>query len=208
MIRFLAFIMGFMCLLGGNLLAKERKVVFLGDSLTAGYQLSVEEAFPALIGKKLEKTEWISVNAGISGDTSAGGLARTKWILKGQPDVVFLALGANDGLRGIPVYATQRNLAKIIELLQGSGATVIVAGMMLPVNYGGTYRKQFSDMYKNLSLRYHTGYMPFLLEGVALNPDLNLADGIHPNAKGHRVLAESIFKVIEPVLKKREHGEQ
>ncbi len=188
--------------------AKEKKIVFLGDSLTAGYQMAQEDAYPSLVGKRLRSMGWISVNAGISGDTTAGGLSRIGWILKGQPDIIFLALGANDGLRGIPAYVTQRNLAKIIQQSQDAGVTVIIAGMMLPGNYGPTYRKQFSDIFKNLSLRFHTDYMPFLLQDVALKPELNLADGIHPNAKGHQIMAENIFKVIEPVLKKRERGER
>lgn len=187
--------------------AKIRKIIFLGDSLTAGYQLPQQQAFPALIGKKLVKTEWKTVNAGISGDTSAGGLSRINWILKGQPDIVVIALGANDGLRGTALWTMQNNLDKIVIKSQEAGASVVIIGMQLPTNYGADFRKRFAAVFKNIAQKNVILYIPFLLEGVAMDPELNLSDGLHPNAKGHEIIANHIYKELLPLLEKRERGQ-
>jgi len=187
--------------------AKPRKIVFFGDSLTAGYQLSINDAYPALIGKKLDPKKWEIVNASISGDTTLGGRSRLDWILKSQPDIVVLALGANDGLKGVPASTMQRNLDAMVNQIQKSRASVLLIGMRLPTNYGKTYRQQFEHAYQRVAKRYVITYIPFLLEEVALNPELNLSDGLHPNAKGHDVIASKVLEVLKPIMKRREMGQ-
>lgn len=178
-------------------------LVFLGDSLTAGLGLSQEQAFPALIEARLaaEGRPWKVVNAGVSGDTTAGGAARLDWIYKQKVDVLFLCLGANDGLRGIPVAETEKNLRIILDRAKREGSRVVLAGIQLPENYGPGYRAAFARVFPRLAKEYRVPLLPFLLEGVAMNPRLNQADGIHPNAEGARLVADHVWAALEPTLR-------
>ncbi len=182
----------------------EGTLVFFGDSLTAGLGLAQEQAFPALIETRLRSAghPWKVVNAGVSGDTTAGGVARMDWIFKRRVDVLFLCLGANDGLRGIPVTETERNLRTILDRAQREGTRVVLAGIQLPDNYGPTYRSAFARIFPRLAKDYRVPLLPFLLEGVAMNPRLNQADGIHPTAEGSRIIANQVWLVLEPALRK------
>lgn len=166
-------------------------VLFLGDSLTAGYGLSAAEAYPALLQKRWEKRglPWKARNAGVSGATTAGTLESLSWNLTPDVKLVFLAIGANDGLRGLPAAQTRKNIAAIIERCRAAGARVILAGMKIPPNYGEEYSAAFEKNYAALAARYKLKLLPFLLEGVAGRRDKNLDDGIHPNADGHELIA-------------------
>lgn len=177
-------------------------IVFLGDSLTAGLGLDSSASFPSLIAARLEEQQLDVdvVNAGVSGDTSAGGLRRLDWALEGNPRVLVLALGANDGLRGLPTTELRKNLAAIIEASQAKGVAVILAGMEAPPNNGPEYAARFRAVYKDLAETYDVPLIPFLLEGVAGQPALNQADGIHPNAEGARRVADIVWQALEPVL--------
>jgi len=177
-------------------------LVFLGDSLTAGLGLPKEQAFPALIEARLaaEGRPWTVVNAGISGDTTAGGAARLDWIYQQKVDVLFVCLGANDGLRGLPVAESERNLRLILDRAKKEGTRVVLAGIQLPENYGSTYRTAFARLFPRLAAEYRVPLLPFLLEGVAMNPRLNQADGIHPNAEGARAVADHVWKTLNPIL--------
>jgi acyl-CoA thioesterase-1 len=185
--------------------ASEAVVVALGDSLTAGFGLSPEEAWPALIDARLrrEGSPYRMVNAGVSGDTSAGGLRRVDWVLRTQPEIAVVALGANDGLRGQPPAETRANLAAIVERLQRAGVRVLLAGMRLPPNYGPERATAFAAVFTDVARQAKVPLMPFLLDGVAADPALNLADGVHPNAAGHRVIAERVWPYLRPLLQKR-----
>lgn len=178
-------------------------LVFFGDSLTAGLGLSKEQAFPALIDARLraEGRPWKVVNAGVSGDTTAGGVARLDWIYKQPVDVMFLCLGANDGLRGLPVAETERNLRAILDRARREGTRVVLAGIQLPENYGPEYRLAFTRIFPRLAKDYRVPLLPFLLEGVAMDPRLNQPDGIHPTAEGARIVADHVWIALDPVLR-------
>lgn len=180
-------------------------LVFFGDSLTAGLGLTEDEAYPALVAQTLAPRfpTWRVVNAGVSGDTSAAGLRRVAWILKAQPTLVLVALGANDGLRGLPLDRTEANLDGIITRLKAGGARVALAGMQMPTNLGPEYRTAFAALYPRLAERHNIPLLPFLLEGVAMVPDLNQADGIHPTAEGQRRIAALVTPFITPLLEAR-----
>lgn len=179
-------------------------ILFFGDSLTAGYGLSQEEAFPALIEKKFIKTGKSAkvVNAGLSGETSAGGLSRIDWILRQPVDVFVLELGANDGLRGLPIEQTSKNLQAIIEkvLRKFPKTRIVIAGMKVPPNMGPDYSSKFQRIFPELAKKNNLTLIPFILEDVAGKEDLNQADGIHPNTEGHKIVAENVFKVLDPLL--------
>jgi acyl-CoA thioesterase-1 len=181
-------------------------VVILGDSLAAGYGLDLSEAFPALLQRKIDAAglKFSVVNAGLSGDTSAGGLRRIDWLLKRRADVLVLELGGNDGLRGIPVAATKTNLQAIIDRTKQKfpQAQVVIAGMQMPPNMGEEYNSAFRRMFPDLATANRAALIPFLLEGVGGKPELNLPDQIHPTAEGHRIVAENVWKVLKPVLEK------
>ena len=177
-------------------------IVALGDSLTAGLGLEVEEAYPALLEQRL-RDEGIAVtvvNAGVSGDTSAAGLRRAAWSLDGDVRVLIVALGGNDGLRGLPVDQMKQNLEEIVSLASARGIAVLLAGMEAPPNFGGRYTDEFRDVFRQLADEQDVVFMPFLLDGVAGNPALNQADGIHPTAEGAAVVAERVRAALEPLL--------
>ncbi|MCB9026450.1 MAG: arylesterase [Bdellovibrionaceae bacterium] len=180
-----------------------KKIFILGDSLTEGYGVSKEEAFPQQLNKLLEKvygTKYQVVSAGISGSTTASGFKRLQWITKAKPFLIVLALGANDGLRGLPIEATKNNLVKMLSYLKEQKVKVVLAGMKVPPNYGKDYSKEFDNIWTDLKKNYSVELIPFLLESVAGERGMNQEDGIHPNAKGHKVIAENIFKVLKEHL--------
>lgn len=177
-------------------------VVFLGDSLTAGLGLPVDQAFPAVVAAELAKKgrPIRAVNAGVSGDTTAGGLRRADWVLSQRPDVVVVALGANDGLRGLPLEETGRNLRAVVAKARGAGARVLLCGMLIPTSYGPEYQEGFGRLFGRVAKEEGVPLVPFLLEGVAGERGLNLEDGIHPNLAGQRVLAANVLPHLEPLL--------
>ena len=185
--------------------ATPKTILFFGDSLTAGYGLSPEEAFPALVEKELNKSsQQVKVtNAGLSGETSAGGLSRIDWILRQPVDIFILELGANDGLRGLPLDQTRKNLQAIIDKVRAKHPNVkfVLAGMMVPPNLGKEYTDQFKNIYPELAKQNKATLIPFLLEGVAGDEKLNQPDGIHPNVEGHKIVAKNVAKSISPLLK-------
>ena len=184
-------------------LERAPRVIILGDSLTAGLGLPVEESFPSLIQQHLDKAgyRYRVLNAGVSGDTSAGGLRRLDFAMSdGDPKVLIVALGGNDGLRGLQPEQLEKNLAAIIEQGQRKGLRIILAGMEAPPNFGADYTTRFRGVYASLASRYKLRLIPFLLDGVAGDPALNQADGIHPNAKGAGVVAALVWRALEPEL--------
>jgi acyl-CoA thioesterase-1 len=190
--------------LGPRAAANEPVIVALGDSLTAGFGVAAEEAWPALLENRLSREgyRYRVVNAGVSGDTSAGGLRRVPWVLRARPDIAIVALGANDGLRGQSVEALAANLTEIVERLRAGGAQVLLAGMRVPPNYGADFARAFARVFADVAQRAQVAFMPFLLDGVAADPRLNLLDGIHPNAAGHRVIAERVWPFLKPLLRR------
>jgi len=187
----------------GALAAEERVIVALGDSLTAGFGVAPDEAWPALVEARLRRDGYAYrvVNAGVSGDTSAGALRRVPWVLRARPEVAIVALGANDGLRGQRVDALRANLTDIVTQLRAGGARVLLAGMRLPPNYGADFAREFAQAFVDVATRARVAFMPFLLDGVAADARLNLPDGIHPNPAGHRVVAERIWPFLRPLLR-------
>jgi acyl-CoA thioesterase-1 len=179
-------------------------VLFLGDSITAGYGLDISQAYPALIQQKIDAKSWPFkvVNAGQSGDTTAGGLNRIDWLLRSRIDVLFLELGANDGLRGLPADTIQKNLQAIIDRVKTKypDAQIVIAGMKMPPNMGQTYSKQFESVFVSVAKKNNALLIPFILEGVGGVRDLNLPDGMHPTTRGQQVEAANVWKVLEPVL--------
>lgn len=180
---------------------EEPMVVFLGDSLTAGLGLEAGLAYPARVESKLEESgEPVRVlNAGVSGDTTAGGLARLDWLLKQKPDVLVVGLGANDGLRGLPLDQTEKNLRQILRRSREAGADVLLLGMQIPPNYGD-YADRFAEMYPRIAKDMNIQLVPFLLEGVGGVAELNQADGIHPTAQGQEVMANTVLPYLRPLL--------
>jgi acyl-CoA thioesterase I len=182
--------------------ARTPRIVFLGDSLTAGLGLPSSHSYPALIGKKLKENgyEYEIVNAGVSGDTSAGGVRRLDWSLEGDVRVLVLALGANDGLRGLPTSDMKKNLEAVLQRAKARNIPVVLAGMEAPPNNGPDYTRAFREVYAQLARDYSVRFVPFLLLGVAGNASLNQADGIHPNARGAEIVADLIWAELEPLL--------
>lgn len=179
------------------------RLVVLGDSLTAGLGLDMKDAYPTLLQQKLD-TAGINlqvVNAGVSGDTSAGGLSRVSLALEGDVRLMLVALGGNDALRALPVAELRRNLGAIIERAQAQGVTVVLAGMEAPPNFGADYTAAFRDTYVSLAEQYKVPFVPFLLQGVAGVERLNQPDGIHPTAEGARLIADHVWPVIEPLAR-------
>jgi acyl-CoA thioesterase-1 len=190
--------------------AAAHSIVFLGDSLSAGLGVDPSEAFPALVQDKITAAGWHDrvVNAGVSGDTSADGLGRIDWLLKQKIDVLILELGGNDGLRGFPLAATQTNLQAIIDRVKQKypQVRIIIAGMMMPPNMGPEYDTAFQKLYPDLAAANHAALIPFLLDGVGGKPELNQEDHIHPNVAGHKIVADNIWKVLQPVLQQLHAG--
>ena len=184
--------------------AGERVLVVLGDSLTAGLGVAPDEAYPALLEARLRREGFAYrvVNAGVSGDTTAGGRRRLDWVLRSHPDLVVVALGANDGLRALPLDALRDNLTAIVTRLRAAGTRVLLAGMRLPPNYGAEYATAFAQAFGDVARATSVPLLPFLLEGVAGNPALNQADGIHPNPAGHRMMSDTVWRAVRPHLRK------
>ena len=185
---------------------KKKVILFFGDSLTAGYGLEQEEAFPALIQQKIDSLglSYKVVNAGLSGETTSGGKNRIDWVLKQNVDIFVLELGANDGLRGIPLEETRKNLQEIIDFVreENEDIEIILAGMQIPPNMGQEYTTEFKNIFPELAEKNNVRLVPFLLEGVAGNPELNQEDGIHPTAEGQEILADNVWQVLEEMVKK------
>jgi acyl-CoA thioesterase-1 len=183
----------------------ERKTIFiLGDSIAAGHGVDPEEAFPSLLQQRINenKLAYEVVNAGVSGDTTAGGVRRMPWLLRRKMDVLVLELGGNDGLRGITPKETKANLEKIIDLAREKNPDVkiIVAGMQMPQNMGENYTREFREVFPMVAKEKKTKLIPFLLEGVGGKADLNLPDRIHPNPQGHKIIADTVWTVLKPIL--------
>ncbi len=184
------------------------KILFVGDSITEGYGVSKAEAYPTLVAEELNRKFTLrrmakrveAINGGVAGATSASGVSRLRWFLKAKPKVMFLALGANDGLRGLQPSDLEKNLAATITLAQSEGLKVILAGMKLPPNYGKKNSEEFYAVYPKLADQFKIPLLPFILEGVGGEKDLNIEDGIHPNAKGHKKIMELVRPYLEKVL--------
>ena len=181
-----------------------KKLVILGDSLTEGYGVAQSAAFPALLQKKVDtdKLNWKIISSGSSGSTSASGLQRIKWIAKDKPDIVLVLLGSNDGLRGLKVEDTEKNLNETIEWAKKNNITVALGQLHVPPNYGKDYEKKFSAVYAKVATKNKIQLGPFLLDKVAGNKDLNLADGIHPNEKGHQIVADNLYPFVKKLISK------
>jgi acyl-CoA thioesterase-1 len=199
-------ILGGLSALGLGAAAPAPKIVLvLGDSIAAGYGIDASQAFPARLQKKIDAKGWNFkvVNAGQSGDTTAGGLGRMDWLLKNRVDVLVLELGANDGLRGLPAEVTKKNLQAIIDRTKGKypKAKIVVAGMKVPPNMGSDYGRRFEAIFSEVAKKNNAALVPFVLENVGGVEKLNLPDGIHPTAKGHEIAAANVWKVLEPILR-------
>lgn len=179
-----------------------KKLVFLGDSLTEGYGVSQEAAFPQIISEKFkkDKSDWTITASGSSGSTSASTLSRLKWLSKDKPDVVFILMGSNDGLRGLKIEETEKNLSQALDWAKTQKIKVILGQLHVPPNYGKDYFKKFSDIFPRLAKKHKVLLAPFLLNDVAGVASLNQADGIHPNEKGHAIIAENIYKFLKKEL--------
>ncbi|MFK8139478.1 MAG: arylesterase [Bdellovibrionales bacterium] len=178
---------------------KAQKILIIGDSLTAGYGVSKKEAYPKLLEEKLRKNgfNYEVVNAGSSGSTTAGCIKRLRWQMRGKLDLLMIALGPNDGLRGFDLEASKKNLVKCVSLAKSKKIPVVLAGMEIPINYGEKYRDQFRSMYKEISQEQGIKLLKFLLVGVAGERKLNIEDGIHPNASGHEVISKTVFQFLK-----------
>jgi acyl-CoA thioesterase-1 len=181
-------------------------IVAFGDSLTAGLGVPTDQSYPAHLQRKLDATGYAYrvVNAGVSGDTTAGGVRRVSWALNSKPTIVILELGGNDGLRGLSLNETKANLERIIQQFQQASVTVMLAGMKLPPNYGQDYTTGFELLYQALAKQYHLTLIPFFLDGVAASSSLNQADGIHPTGEGYRLIVEKVFPTLEPLLERNQ----
>lgn len=174
-------------------------ILFIGDSITAGLGVELENVYPTLLNDLLEESgirNFKITNGSISGSTTAGALSRLKWFLRSKPDILVLALGANDGLRGLGTETMGQNLDRTILLAKSHGIRVILAGMEIPPNYGPDYSRAFREVFAVLAAKHHLPFIPFLLKDVAGNPLLNQADGIHPNSEGHKIIAATVLPYI------------
>ena len=183
------------------------RILILGDSLTEGYGVLESEAYPSLLEEKLNKElsprtnlRYKIVNGGISGATTSGGVSRIEWFLQAKPDYLLVALGGNDGLRGIPVEEMKKNIDRILKAANQNDIPTMLAGMKIPPNYGPEYSAAFAQAFEDLAQKNEVPLIPFLLEGVGGNPDLNLPDRIHPNAQGHRTLCQTVYQSLAPNL--------
>jgi acyl-CoA thioesterase-1 len=190
--------------------ADEKRIIAFGDSLTAGLGIPYNQAFPAQLEAKLRAKGYNVqvVNAGVSGETTAGGLARLEWTLNQKPDYVIFELGANDMLRGIDPALTKQNLQKMLDILKQHNIPVLFTGMKAFANLGPKFTAAYEDMYASLAKQYHALYYPFFLDGVALHPDLLQEDGLHPNPAGVSVIVTNILPSVEKLLKQKPAAEQ
>ena len=181
------------------------RIVAFGNSLTAGLGVAPDQSYPAHLQRALDAAGYAYrvVNAGVSGETTAGGARRVSWVLSSKPAIVILELGGNDGLRGLSLQETKANLERIIQQLQQASVTVVLAGMKLPPNYGQDYTAGFEALYRALAKQYRLTLIPFFLDGVAGSSSLNQADGIHPTGEGYRIIVEKIFPTLEPLLERK-----
>lgn len=184
--------------------AERPRIVAFGNSLTAGLGVAPDHSYPAYLQRALDAAGYAYrvVNAGVSGETTAGGVRRVSWVLNSKPVIVILELGGNDGLRGLSLQETKANLERIIQQLQQASVTVVLAGMKLPPNYGQDYTAGFEALYQALAKQYRLTLIPFFLDGVAGSSSLNQADGIHPTGEGYRIIVEKIFPTLEPLLER------
>ena len=189
-----------------EVVTQDKIILFFGNSITAGYQLAIEQAFPAVIQSRLDSLgyQYRIVNAGLSGETTAGGKSRIDWVLRTVPDIFVLELGANDGLRGLPLAETPKNLQSIIDAVKkiNPEVKVVIAGMLVPPNLGQDYTRGFAEIFPSVAKANDATLIPFILEKVAGIPELNLDDGIHPTPEGHRLVAETVWQYLEPLLSK------
>lgn len=178
------------------------RIVAFGDSLTSGLGVAAEEAYPAQLQRRLDQAgfRYRVINAGVSGDTTAGGVRRVAWVMKSKPRIVILELGGNDGLRGLSLQETRANLERMIEQFQQASVTVVLAGMKLPPNYGAEYTAGFETLYPALAKKYRLTLIPFFLGNVAGSESLNQSDGIHPTAEGYKLIVETMLETMKPVL--------
>jgi acyl-CoA thioesterase I len=188
-------------------LATTKRIVFLGDSLTAGYGLPVEQSYPSLIAEKIRAAHlpYEAVNAGLSGDTSAGGLRRLDWLLQNKIDLLVIALGANDGLRGLSPKELEANLQAIIDKTKAKNpaAQIVVAGMQMPPNLGADYAEQFQRVFAEVAKKNNAVLIPFLLANVGGHRELNQSDSIHPTAAGQKIIAETVWQALKPMLQRK-----
>ncbi len=189
-------------LLGAIVNAEERVIVAFGDSLTAGLGIPADQAYPSLLAAKLkaEGYPYRVVNAGVSGETTAGGLRRVDWALRLQPEIAIVELGTNDALRGQDLASARSNLDQIVARFQAAGARVLIAGMRLPPNYGLGYTTEFQRLYEDVAKQRRAALMPFFLDGVGGNPRLNQSDGIHPTSEGYRLIVDRLWPYLKPLL--------
>jgi len=185
--------------------AERPSIVAFGNSLTAGLGVAPDQSYPAHLQRALDAAGYAYrvVNAGVSGETTAGGTRRVSWVLSSKPVIVILELGGNDGLRGLSLSETKANLERIIQQLQQASVTVVLAGMKLPPNYGQDYTAGFEALYQALAKQYRLTLIPFFLDGVAGSSSLNQADGIHPTGEGYRIIVEKVFPTLEPLLQRK-----
>jgi acyl-CoA thioesterase-1 len=191
--------------MGSKPISTERpRIVAFGNSLTAGLGVPQDQSYPAHLQRTLDAAgySYRVVNAGVSGETTAGGVRRVSWVLNNKPVIVILELGGNDGLRGLSLHETKANLERIIQQLQQASVTVVLAGMKLPPNYGQDYTAGFEALYQALAKQYRLTLIPFFLDGVAASSSLNQADGIHPTGAGYRLIVEKVFPTLEPLLER------
>jgi len=187
-----------------SLSGERPRIVAFGNSLTSGLGVPPDQSYPAHLQRTLDAAGYAYrvVNAGVSGDTTAGGIRRVSWVLNSKPAIVILELGGNDGLRGLSLKETKANLERIIQQFQQASVTVVLAGMKLPPNYGEDYTAGFEALYQAVATQYQLKLIPFFLDGVAASSSLNQADGIHPTGEGYRLIVERVFPVIEPLLER------
>jgi acyl-CoA thioesterase I len=188
-----------------NTISEKPKIVAFGDSLTAGFGLSEKESYPYLLQEKLRADgyDYEVVNAGVSGDTTAGGLERIDWSLEQENvRILILELGANDLLRGLPIEKMKENLSTIIKKAKAKNVKVLFCGMLAPPTMGAKYQREFMAVFPDLASQHQVEFLPFILENVAANPKLNQPDGIHPNAEGEKIMTENVYNALKPLLKK------
>jgi acyl-CoA thioesterase-1 len=193
-----------MILMNASLGYSEPVILAFGDSLTAGFGVDSKESYPARLQRLLNEKgyHYKVVNAGVSGDTTAGGAARINWVLQHDPEIVIIELGANDGLRGLSISEMRKNLGRIIEACQKKGAKVLLAGMEITPNLGAEYSKDFRESFTLLAKQYKVTLIPFFLENVAARPELTRPDGVHPLANGYAIVTQTVFQYLEPMLRK------